>query len=390
MESLRIATLALLGTGAAASPTDDWAYVSGGSGPAHSRPRALHLAAEPPVDVTEEVPYRGTQRRYAQIRYGRPDSIRVTVVLDLLSNTEADLYVDADRDRRIQRSDRVDPIVAGDREWRLPLTAVRGVGNTGPERTVALRRSRGGGVLSFWTVGYLEGPAQIGERSVGAVRIDGDGNGLFADPLDRFLLDLDGDSRFDPLSERFAYATFLRLGDERWVVRSDPGGDWLRLEPLEGTGSVTCDLPHREGASVADFQATLVGRDGSPAFVGAVGEDTTLPIGEYRLGTLAFSLRQGDGRPVSYVFSDRVGERPRWFSVERDGQTEIDVLGRLEFGLFASPVHLECRPGDGLLVQPLLRTSTGLEITTSSSGRAELVLEAESGEILGQATSGFA
>ena len=48
MESLRIATLALLGTGAAASPTDDWAYVSGGSGPAPTRPRARpHAAALP-------------------------------------------------------------------------------------------------------------------------------------------------------------------------------------------------------------------------------------------------------------------------------------------------------------------------------------------------------
>ena len=46
--------------------------------------------------------YRGdpARRRYAQIRFGSPGSIRVTVVLDEVGAGEVDLYVDADRNRQ--------------------------------------------------------------------------------------------------------------------------------------------------------------------------------------------------------------------------------------------------------------------------------------------------
>ena len=75
----------------------------------HAPFRALVLAREKPEDLVEKVAYRGdpARRRYAQIRFGSPGSIRVTVVLDEVGPGEADLYVDADRNRRIDDRDRV-------------------------------------------------------------------------------------------------------------------------------------------------------------------------------------------------------------------------------------------------------------------------------------------
>ncbi len=85
--------------------------------------RALALSRAKPEDLVEKVRYRGARQRYAQIRYGSPGSIRITVVLDEASSSDVDLYVDADRNRRIEAKDR---LAGKDRTWRMPL--VRGGG----------------------------------------------------------------------------------------------------------------------------------------------------------------------------------------------------------------------------------------------------------------------
>src|SRR5262245_32890658 len=61
-----------------------WRYILPAAGATHEHPplRAIALQNERPDDLKERVSYRGTQRRYAQIRYGSPGSIRVAVVLD--------------------------------------------------------------------------------------------------------------------------------------------------------------------------------------------------------------------------------------------------------------------------------------------------------------------
>src|SRR4051812_33319888 len=99
-----------------------WRYVLPNPGDPFEHPplRALGLTREKPDDVAERVAYRGTRRRYGQLRYGSPGSVRVTVVLDETAPGRGDLYVDADRNRRIDARDRVAP--AGDgRAWRVPL-----------------------------------------------------------------------------------------------------------------------------------------------------------------------------------------------------------------------------------------------------------------------------
>ena len=52
----------------------------------HPPLRALALSRTKPDDVKEMVRYRGARQRYAQLRYGSPGSIRITVVLDEVSS----------------------------------------------------------------------------------------------------------------------------------------------------------------------------------------------------------------------------------------------------------------------------------------------------------------
>src|SRR5262249_46026048 len=96
-----------------------WRYVVPPPGDAfeHAPLRALALADRKPADVVEEVNYRGTRRRYAQLRYGSPSSVRVTIVVDEIGPNEVDLYIDTHRQRRITAQDRV----RGDGfTWRVP------------------------------------------------------------------------------------------------------------------------------------------------------------------------------------------------------------------------------------------------------------------------------
>src|SRR5262245_43628525 len=80
-----------------------WQYVVPKPGEPFEHPplRALALSDQRPEDLKEEVTYRGKKRRYGQIRYGSPSSVRVAVVVDEIAPGEVDLYVDAKRSRII-------------------------------------------------------------------------------------------------------------------------------------------------------------------------------------------------------------------------------------------------------------------------------------------------
>jgi hypothetical protein len=155
------------------------------------------------------------------------------------------------------------------------------------------------------TLGYLEGTVTMEGQPRSVRRMDGDGNGLMTNAQDRLWIDLNRDGRWDAASEQFLYATILNLGGARYVLRSDPLGARLALEPLVGTGTVQLAL---KKSKATDLRATLVGRDGS-AFGLSGSEPATVPVGEYRLSTVtaAFDDPQGE-QNWSFIFSDNGGK----------------------------------------------------------------------------------
>jgi hypothetical protein len=391
---------AILLAGAARADTSSRRYVVPPPGDAHEHPplRVLALSPQKPDGLTETVRYRGTRQRYAQIRYGSAASVRVAVVLDEISTTEADLYVDADRNRVIEATDRVQ---GENGTWRLPLdVAVVEDGKTAFEpRAVLFRLGRVGRTLSFATRGYLEGRARLGGRDVAVRRADGDGNGFFADPQDRLWLDLDGDGRWDPVREQFLFAPVLTLGEARYVVRSDPLGKRLTFQPLEGTGTVRLAVKDPTLAGrVEEVSATLAGRDGSVVTLRGRGAEAALPVGDYRMSVLTLTLKDpAGGAPWQFVFSDG-GSPPRrpWHTLAKGATLTLDPVGQVAF-LPALADASRCRPGQVLAVQPQLYTGEGLLINTASRGgealdghHARVVLAAADGAELASASSGFA
>ncbi len=383
------------GDGGKPAAAPGWRFVLAGAGDPfdHAPFRALALRREKPEDLLEKVTYRGepTRRRYGQIRFGSAASIRVTVVLDETASGVVDLYVDADRNRRIDDRDRVAaaPAAPGERVWRLPLDVAivdRDVTTRVP-RAMVFRRGAGRRMLGYASAGYLEGTVTLAgptgaPRRIASRRVDGDGNGLLADSQDRLWLDRNGDGRFDAASEQFLFANVLELGDTRYAVRSDELGRRLGLEAIAGTGSLRLAWKPaaggdgdgdggRAGTSVrCELRATAFGRDGSAYSLNNT-EPTIVPTGEYRLGTVMVSLDDpAGGRPWSFVFSDSGGKGdPRWYRVEKDATIAIDPVGRLEFEVDPGNIaENPPRPGEELKLQPLIYTGDGLVIVVAYRG----------------------
>ena len=403
MTSALLAFLLLAAPPDSPPPDSEWRFVAPAPGDEFEYPplRALALSREKPDDVVEKVTYRGHRRRYAQLRYGSPSSVRVTVVLDDLAPGKADLYVDANRNRRIEPADRVAPDVDG-RTWRLSLdlALVEGEVTHFERRSVVFRLGSTGLTLSHAAAGYLEGSVTLAGRRHAARRTDGDGDGRFTDPQDRLWIDLDDNGRWDPVDEQFPYSSVLAVAGGRFAVHSDEYGRRLSLDVLEGTGRVSLAFA-RTPATVLDLNATLVGRDGSA--IGLHGPDAVMvPMGEYRLSTVTLTLADpAGGASWSYVFSDN-GRRGEvlWYKVAKDGTLVLDPIGRLEMA-----VNLEAdsppRPDADLRINTALYTGDGLLIVTTYRGSpavtasedgpgAEVSLRDGAGRVLGSTRSGFA
>jgi hypothetical protein len=424
---LTVVALAMTGLGGdpdkpSAAPAPGWRFVLPAPGDSfdHAPFRALVLNREKPDDLVEKVVYRGdpARRRYAQIRFGSAASIRVTVVLDEAGPGEVDLYVDADRNRRIDDRDRVNPApttataTAGssrERVWRLPLDVAmvdKDITRTIP-RAVIFRLGASGRTLGYAAAGYLEGTVALDSQSrrLAARRVDGDGNGLVSDPQDRLWIDGTADGQFDPSSEQFLFATVLNLEGARYIVRSDELGNRLAVEKLVGVG--TLRLAWKGGAGKTsesvEVHATALGRDGSVYGLSGT-EPATVPVGEYRLGTVTIALDDPQGgQRWSFIFSDSGAKgEPRWYKVEKDGSVAIDPIGTpsFEITLTDNPAQ-RARPGEDVDLQPLLYTGDGLLITVGYRGApasptlqetlgAQVSLRAAGSQVLATAHSGFA
>ena len=360
------------------------------------------LTEEAPTDVSHEVTYRGTRRLYAQLRYGTPDSRRVAVVVDEVGPGAFDLYVDRNRNQTIEPAERV----RGDgavRRLRLDVELVREQAVKHVARTVLLRRGIVGTTLGIATVGYVEGAAEINGQRALVRRVDGEGNGLFADARDRVWLKRPGDITWDPIAGQFPYTPVLRLDGRRFAVRADAVGARLAFEEIVCAGRLKVHLPGlARNARVQQLQVMLVGEDGSAFTLPAGDAPAMLPVGRYGLASVTLSVLDSTApEPWTFVFSRSGGEPPqRWYEVRKEQEVSVDPIGQLRFELRLPDAAVP--PGKEVSVSPRLYTGDGLLINASGRGEidpysasdkhncATVQLVSATGTVLGAAQSGFA
>lgn len=333
-------------------------------------PRTVPLSTTKPDDLREEVPYRGKQRKYAQVRYGSEDSRRVAVVIDEVSPDDWDLYVDADRNRVIEAKDKV----AGtgrERSARLDVEITRGLEILHEARTVQWRLGAARTSISLATVGYVAGHVQLGGKRVAVRRVDGDANGFFADAADRLWIDLDGDGKWDPITEQFPLLPVLTLANQRYSVRGDAGGKKLTIEPLTAEGRIRLRLQHLDKeATVLKLHVMLVCEDGSAFGVTSVDAPLVVPAGKYALGAVSISVQlSGAVLPMHFVFSRTgVDDTVRWHELKKDQELVLDPIGKLRFDLDIDEAGLTPKAGATIRVQPQLFTAGGLLINSCTHG----------------------
>lgn len=367
---------------------------------AHPPLRVLALSERRPDDLAEVVKYRGKRHRYAQLRYGTPSSVRITIVVDEVGPEEVDLYIDRNRDRTIRSADKV----AGAKlTWQLPLEVaiVKDNDIKFEPRAVIFRYGRFSHTLSYATCGYMEGQVRLGEVVRAARRVDGDGNGFCTDSQDRLWIDLDGSGRWDPVRDQFPFAPILAIEGQRYIVQSDPLGERLSLSPLTGTGTVRLTVPPRPGRELVELTTMLASRDGIVATLSGNGAEAVLPVGDYRFTMLSATARDPkSGQYWSYLFSENRNGRRQWHTLDRDRLLILDAVGRLEFTCEAGSGGT-CQAGGDLAVHPALCTGDGLVITAVVFGRqissigsdgpqARVVLSGTDRKKQAEAFSGFA
>lgn len=354
-----------------------WRYVPEAAADSPIRPvfRFVALTSNKPDDLSEEVSYRGKSQKYAQVRYGSDDSRRVVVVVDEVTKDDFDLYVDANRNRVIEAKDKV--AGAGkDRSGPLDVEITRGLLAVHEHRRVQWRLGVNRKTIGLATMGYVEGVVSIAGKRHSVRRVDGNGNGFFADAADRLWIDLNNDNQWDPLTEQFPFAPVLTLNNQRYGLRGDATGARLAIEPLTSEGRIRLRLGElAKDASLLRLDVMLTGEDGSAFAVSSLDTPTVLPTGRYALGSIAISVQHpGAAQPTHFVFS-RVGvdADTRWHELKKDQELILDPIGKLRFALEIDKDQRTRKPGEPIHVQPKLFTGDGLLINSCSQGDAEEV-----------------
>jgi hypothetical protein len=353
--------------------------------------------------IKTEPPARGGKRSYAMLRYGSPSSPLMPIVLDE-PDGEFDLTIDFSRSGEMGDAR---PVAGSGRTRQLEVkSAIPHKDRAADEypRQVLIRKSASGKALSIATLGYLAGYVKLGEKTIAARRVDGNANGLFADPQDRLWLDLNADGKFDPFDEQFPCQPVMTLGGKRYAARSDEAGTRLALEEITGIGKIRVALKSLPDAfDLKELELSLAARDGSVYSARGTGEPIEVPPGEYATRALSILLvNRQSGERWYFVFSRYDSPREQdWHDVTAQSEVVIDPVGKLDFRLEGAALDQKIPAGSEFRVEPGLYTQDGMLIQRCDEGepdrgrsytqgrRAELELRETNGRLITQFTSGF-
>src|SRR5262245_18446649 len=278
-------------------PPGDWKFVDEATRDGRSvlSFRTVELAEAPTRTLSADDKHpAGSQ--FGSVGVGPGGRQRLGVVWHAASGT---LWFDADGDGRFTAKERH---ALGDTPVEAKVTIDFGEGIK-QERSVLLRK-RGEGVA--WAVrGYTTGTISVGGKQIAAVLTDGDADGCFDGAgADRIWLDLDGDGKFDPLTEQFPLGNAIPANGTPLLVRPRPDGLGVqaRERPSE-TGTLKVEIPRLPKAEVVELSANYVSEFGELVVVKAADKPLTLPAGKYRVDSVQLKLADADGKVWRYSFS---------------------------------------------------------------------------------------
>jgi len=372
-----------------ATPPGDWRFVDETTRDGRSVVafRTVELADAPthPLDPSDKPP---AGAKFGSVGVGPGGRQRLGVVWHAASST---LWFDENGDGRFSATER-HSLADKPIETKIAISFGDGVKH---ERAVMIRR-RGDGIA--WAIrGYTIGNVTINGKKVAGMLTDGDADGCFDGAgADRVWLDLDGDGRFDALTEQFPLGTAISTDGAAFLIRPAPDGlqVQVRERPSEN-GTLRVDVVRQPKTGVAELCANYVSEFGELVVVKAADKPTAVPSGKYRVDSVNLKLTDEAGRVWHYTFS--TGERDHRVEVIKGKETIHKLLDTLSVTV-SFDVGAGSSPGTTVPIQPnvvaggLYMTHCDVAEKFAEYGRemsAEIVLTETGSIVLDQCESGF-
>jgi hypothetical protein len=304
-------------------------------------PRPIHVDDKPSVGA-----------KFGDLRLGQGGASRRMVVWHAATGT---LWLDADGDGRFAATERhslgKDP---------LEIRTTFPVGDSSVTRTLVVKR-RGEGI-AYTVRGYMSGTVMLGGKAYAALLTDGDADGCFdSAAADRIWIDLDGDGKFDPLTEQFPLGSALTHAGTAYLLRPNAAGTQVtvRERPSE-TGTVRVVVSRLAKTEVVEMTAQLVSEWGELVTVPTADKPHPLPAGRYRVEGVHLKLKDEDGQVWTYRFA---GTRDLVATIEKSKETRLDVTEGLRVPVELTTAGDRAKPGQAVRVRADVVTGIGLYLT---------------------------
>lgn len=333
---------------------------------------------------------------YGQVPVGVAPESALAIVWLPKADDGPTLWFDTDGDGALTAAER--HVVSG-REIEIPATiAVQ----TEPKvervsRTVLFRRPAFGAGLRYAVRGYAVGRLDFAGTHHSAMLVDGNADGcLDTVGHDRVWIDLNGDGRFDGLTEQFPLGKPVAKGEHVYVIRSDPLARAVSAN-LRRPGEGILRLTLARNLIVTKVSVELVSDLGELVAIDRLDEPVPVPHGKFRVSWLKLHVTGLDGQQWYYSFSR---SKQKYFFVPIGKETMIPLLGQLAMQVNLALSRGKAKPSETITVRP--RVIADVETLYLSSctrgsedriraaeGSAEILLLSPDGEAVSRGLSGF-
>jgi hypothetical protein len=365
----------------------------------HGRPAVYYRAVEfrdTPVRPLEDGQKFPAGAKYGLLPIGPKPETGLMIVWIPKDNDKSVLWLDADGNGNLTDEER--HVLSGKKlEIPASITVQVQPEKQQAKRTLLFRRSAQGDGLRYAVRGYAQGRLKLGEKEFDAALVDGNADGcLNTVGHDRVWIDLDGNGRFDLLTEQYPLGKPITLDGQVYVVRSNPLADEVVVNLRSvGEGKLRLALAAKSG-SPGKIEAELVSDIGEFLPMEKLNEFVSVPYGEYRFSALQLEVPDAKGKLWSYRFS---GEQPRNYTVPLNRETTIELLKHCLVNVQMLTEEEKIKPGGEIQVRPEIIADECLSLGSCSTRKkdaergsdveAEVLLLDPAGKTVHRSVAGF-
>ncbi|MDP1562641.1 MAG: hypothetical protein Q8M16_14795 [Pirellulaceae bacterium] len=282
------------------------------------------------------------------------------------ANLIAASFADADRDSKIAGATDIGEVFGKQSSDELFSDSEVAGEKVDPVYPVRFRFDESTKKLLAATAGTMNGQVRFGDRDCEARYEDRSANGQWFDAEDRLFVDLNGDGKLNPISERLPCQGMRTIGGTLYAIAGDPFGRTLAITTVVERGTIVPRLEmFSEDAELISVSGSMASESGIKITFDRLDQPLEVPIGRWYLSELRLEVRESENH-YRFVFN-RLGGNHRAEVV--DGvEVDFELLGDLK--LTASVTQIpDANRGGVISIHPTLRTESGCYLRDAKVGR---------------------